>query len=56
MVAIYTQHDREVHKLRCAIVRQERFAEDADDERTRDFHRAKIADLERQLAELEEKN
>jgi hypothetical protein len=54
MVAIYTQHDREAHKLRCAIDRQQRFADNAADERERDFHLAKIADLQVKLDQLME--
>jgi hypothetical protein len=54
MVALYTSHDREVHKLRCAIDRQQRFADDAADERERNFHLARIADLQRELHQLQE--
>jgi hypothetical protein len=54
MVALYTQHDRDVHRLRCAIEQQERFVDDADDERVRDFHRARIATLRVKLDQLME--
>jgi hypothetical protein len=56
MPALLTQRDRLIHGLRISIEQQERWLADADDDHDRDFHRARIADLERQLAELEEKN
>jgi hypothetical protein len=55
MPALLTQTDRFIHGLRIEIERQERFAHDADDDKACDFHRAIIADLRRQLEQLQER-
>jgi hypothetical protein len=55
MPALLTHHDRQVYRLQLEIERHERWLSDAHgDRRAQSFHRAKLAELRRELAQLED--